>query len=362
VSQSHFFPSSTSGHECCPLSDYVELSYRFALLGQRDEFDFLEALSVIPDNYVCLGFLAVLLYHSEIYAVIPREIPRAKLLAQGFIDGLKRKGINPTDLTHTERLNLHEQFILGEIYFEGMVYPRNSQLAWALMTISAKAGHCDAMVWLGSHVFSNSKESYLQSRRTSFDWLMLAAEEFNHPQAQCLLGYYFETGNVEGVPRDLTESIKRYKSAADDGFAEAQCRLANLYYNESRHTEAIPYWTRSCEQGYTSAIFTFAEQLIFFPYAHDPVKAVELYKRNISFGDLDVTCVYASILEHGHCGFPQDLQEASRLKAITKQHKYKPTPLVLDVLRSIREKSKTLMRKRMMMANHELVKLGAEVF
>jgi TPR repeat protein len=206
------------------------------------------------------------------------------------------------------------------------------------------------MVWLGYNVIPQAGESYSKALRSSHHYLMHAVERYDHPLAHCRLGSFYESGTMKGVPRDLAESIKRYRTAADAGYAEAQWRLANLYSNQSRHAEAIEYWTLSCEQGYTAAIFTFAEQLIFFPYARNPEKAVELYQRNISFGDLDVTFVYANILEHGYCGFPRDLPEASRLKEITKQANYLPTPMVLDVMKSTKQKSKGLMMKKMILS------------
>jgi TPR repeat protein len=338
--------SDHTGHQFCSLADYAETLYRTSLLGHRDSFDLLEALSTVPNNYVCLGFLAVLLFHSDIYAIIPRDIPRARLLAQGFIDGLERNGITPTVyLEHSDRLSIHELFILGENYQEGMVYPQNKQMAMAIMSVSSQSGHCDAMTWMGRHICgSSAAELYSTALRNAFDWTMYAATEYDQPQAQCRLGYHYANGVV--VPKDLRESIKWYKKSADNGFAESQCRLANIYETQSRLEDAIKYWTMSCEQGYSAAIFSLAEQYFFVPSIYNPAEAVKWYKRNIGFGDLDAAYIYAFILQHGHCGVPQDIPEAFRLFEMTQKQNFRPTSLPLDVVKSIHLKSVELRKQK----------------
>lgn len=83
-------------------------------------------------------------------------------------------------------------------------------------------------------------------------WLSEAAEQ-RHPQAAYNLGRMYQYGR--GV-RELSKSkaMELYRAAAEDGDAEAQCCLAEMYYNEGSEdvknlNEAFQWFSKAARHG-----------------------------------------------------------------------------------------------------------------
>ena len=77
------------------------------------------------------------------------------------------------------------------------------------------------------------------------------AAEKGDVSAQLILGRAYKLG--EGVPKDLSESIKWYRKAAEQGLATAQFNLGLAYFNGTGvpkdETEAVKWYRKAAEQG-----------------------------------------------------------------------------------------------------------------
>ena len=66
---------------------------------------------------------------------------------------------------------------------------------------------------------------------------------------------YYNGAN--GVAQDYAEAAKWYRKAADQGYAEAQCMLGNMYYDgwgvPQSDTEAAQWYRKAADQGNASA-------------------------------------------------------------------------------------------------------------
>ena len=72
-------------------------------------------------------------------------------------------------------------------------------------------------------------------------------------EAQFLIaGMYFDG---KGLPRDLATAFQWYRKAAEQGHAEAQFRLGNLYHRGLDEPAMVSWYRRRAEQGYADAQF-----------------------------------------------------------------------------------------------------------
>jgi len=107
------------------------------------------------------------------------------------------------------------------------------------------------------------------------------AAELNNAAAQHALACLYSTGCKE-VERDVEEAYRLFKQSADQGFAEAQCKLGLVYENGMGTSidlkEAVKYYRLSANQGNAAALY-------YLGYCYfngigvnqDPSTAVKLY-------------------------------------------------------------------------------------
>ena len=77
-------------------------------------------------------------------------------------------------------------------------------------------------------------------------WFFKAAEQ-GYADAQCKLGEYYEVG--KGVKQDKVEAVKWYRKAAEQGHVEAQINLMSLYELEEDWEEAVKWYHKASELG-----------------------------------------------------------------------------------------------------------------
>lgn len=74
---------------------------------------------------------------------------------------------------------------------------------------------------------------------------------------QFSLGDMFEEGR--GVKKDFIEAAKWFRSAADQGHAEAQCRLGFMHHNgqgvKQNDKEAAKWFQLAADQGHAEALY-----------------------------------------------------------------------------------------------------------
>lgn len=102
-----------------------------------------------------------------------------------------------------------------------------------------------------------SKEKPMKyiSETKGVQWLTKASEQ-NYVQAQNELGKYYS------AKQDFGQALNYYQKAAQSDFAEAQCNLANCYYNgtgaERSYEKAAELYRQSARNGYPIAQYRLA--------------------------------------------------------------------------------------------------------
>lgn len=72
----------------------------------------------------------------------------------------------------------------------------------------------------------------------------------------CGLGILYDSNGKKGIPRTFVGADKVLLERAENGDAEAQCRLASIYYNEAgaqHYAKAAAWYHRAADQGYAKA-------------------------------------------------------------------------------------------------------------
>ena len=60
--------------------------------------------------------------------------------------------------------------------------------------------------------------------------------------------------NGDGEPEDYTEAAAWYRKAAEQGHADAQFTLGQMYFAGDDHAEASTWYRRAAEQGHVEAL------------------------------------------------------------------------------------------------------------
>ncbi len=96
------------------------------------------------------------------------------------------------------------------------------------------------------------------------------------------LGLHYEQG--KGVDKNMTEAVKWYRKAAEQGYVKAQYNLAVCYYNGAGVTKdmakAVEWYQKAAEQGFAEAQYRLGVCYANgYGVAKDMVKAVEWYQK-----------------------------------------------------------------------------------
>jgi TPR repeat protein len=109
----------------------------------------------------------------------------------------------------------------------------------------------DALGWMYSE--GNGVD---QDFKESVKWFRKAAEQ-GYANAQNRLGYKYDIG--EGVPRDDKEAVKWYRKSAEQGHPMAQSNMGNMYLTGAGvpkdDEEAVKWYRKAAEQGLAPAQF-----------------------------------------------------------------------------------------------------------
>jgi TPR repeat protein len=125
-----------------------------------------------------------------------------------------------------------------------------------LNTLTNLAANGDAVAQneLGMAYGQGKRGVRKQNVEEAFRWFRTAAEQ-GYAQAQYNLGslYYYGTG----VPKDYQEALKWYRKAADQGFIQAQYFLGWVFSTgrgvEENFKESVNWFGKAAEQGDTEA-------------------------------------------------------------------------------------------------------------
>ena len=143
--------------------------------------------------------------------------------------------------TYTKSITISDAHV---IINEALTAKPNEQKA------ASKPSAVDAAKYYNDGVKAYNAKNYTEAVR-----LYRIAAEQGYADAQCNLGYCYETGL--GVEKDPKEAVKWYRKAAEQGFARAQYNLGLCYeYGtgvEKNPTEAVKWYRKAAEQGYERA-------------------------------------------------------------------------------------------------------------
>jgi uncharacterized protein len=130
--------------------------------------------------------------------------------------------------------------VVGNLYYHGLGVPQDYQEAGRWYRRAAEG-------------------DFAKTQWAKFKEPIRAEAEAKHlrskAEAQRRLGDMYHDG--EGVPKDLTEALKWYRKAAEQGDAPAQVELAELYKGapgvRQDFTEVVRWYRAAAEQGYRYA-------------------------------------------------------------------------------------------------------------
>jgi TPR repeat protein len=141
-------------------------------------------------------------------------------------------------------------------------------------------------------------------------WFRKAADQ-GHAEAQYSIGNMYFFG--EGVPEDLAEAFKWYRMAAEQGHVVAQRRLGNIYFYGDGvtrdHAEAAKWWRKAAEQGDADAQDELGDM---YYNAQDYVEAVKWYRKAAEQGDERAQYTLGMLWAEGDEGVPEDDAEAEK--------------------------------------------------
>ena len=156
------------------------------------------------------------------------------------------------------------QFNLGNLYLTGKGVERNFTEAIKCYIKAADQGQVDGQVILG--VIYQSGKNYIEAikwfKKAADQGDIIAQNKFRelYQERESARQNYEKAVNlskdVEGLSRNYEKILKWFRKAAEQGFADAQNSLGNMYYNgigDKNYAEAFKWFKKAAEQGLADA-------------------------------------------------------------------------------------------------------------
>lgn len=140
-----------------------------------------------------------------------------------------------------ERGNIEAQYRLGLCYYGD----RNYAEAVKWWRKASEQGHAEAQYHLGLCYYDG--RGVAQDYSTAVRWW----SKTRSVEARYRLGLCYYHGH--GVTQDDYAAMKMWRSAATQGYGEAQYQLGMWYKNRRRYAEAASWWRMAAEQGHEEA-------------------------------------------------------------------------------------------------------------
>ena len=229
-----------------------------------------------------------------------------------------------------EQEHAASQYQLAHSYRHGLGVERNEAEAGKWYRRSAEQGHALAQLRMG--LTCENGPSPAENDTEAGKWYQEAAREL--PQAGFYLAIMYEDGR--GVGQDCAKAARLYRKAAEDGLAEAQCRLGRMYARglgvKRDFSEAAKWYRKAAWQGYAPGEFytgLMYERGLGLPKFD--ARAVNWYTRAGLQGWPEAILRLAAMHDKG-CGVPQDRAEAARLYLICAEQGMADAQFRLGVL------------------------------
>eukprot|EP01040_Poterioochromonas_malhamensis_P008677 gene8677-9389_t len=171
----------------------------------------------------------------------PKDVTKASEIAKKIFLTLKE-----VVRSKSEDHACYAAYLLGVCYSEGLAQEKNMKEAIKWYKRAAHAGYDAAQAYVGFCLYAaqyNLGHCYEIGLGVPRNIIKAVeyyhdAAELNNAAAQHALACLYSTGCKE-VERDVEEAYRLFKQSADQGFAEAQCKLGLVYENGK---EPIKIW------------------------------------------------------------------------------------------------------------------------
>jgi TPR repeat protein len=118
---------------------------------------------------------------------------------------------------------------------------------------------------------------------------------------------------------DLITAMALLRKAADEGYAPAQARLADLLDVAEQDAQAVALYRKAAEQGNAAGEFGLGRMLTQGEgVARDVAQGLQWIRRAAERSHVPAVEWLARAYRSGDLGLPRDLQEAARLEAKAK--------------------------------------------
>lgn len=115
---------------------------------------------------------------------------------------------------------------------------------------------------------------------------------------------------------DLITAMTLLRKAADQGYAPAQSRLADLLDAAEQDAEAVALYRKAAEQGDAAGEYGLSRMMVSGEgMTRDPQQALALLRKAVERAHVPAVEALARAYRAGSMGLPRDLQEAARLEA-----------------------------------------------
>jgi hypothetical protein len=159
--------------------------------------------------------------------------------------------------------------------------------AAAIASPAPMSGQAEEWFWKG-YAFSTGTGGVVKDEREAVKWYRLAADQ-GDADAQCRLGECYRDGT--GVPNDEREAVKWFRMAADKGHARTQFNLGWCYeYGigvEKDEREVVKWYRLAATQGHVRAQFNLGWCYEYGIGVEDPREAVKWYRLAADQGHAD---------------------------------------------------------------------------
>jgi len=192
--------------------------------------------------------------------------------------------------------NYHELFSKalhsdGEACYElGQYYEKEEDYAESLKWYekAAQLGHPKATCGICRSRYKNPQKT----KKEIFEEFVNAAK-LGSPMAKCRLGNMYSKG-FGYFSKNLAESFRYYREAAEQGYASAQYHLGLCYEygwgleygrNVKNETRAVEWWRKAAEQGHAGAQYMLGNSYWSSSFARDMKLEAERYRKAAEQGD-----------------------------------------------------------------------------
>jgi eukaryotic-like serine/threonine-protein kinase len=193
---------------------------------------------------------------SKSPAAAPAAKPPASTAALGSLDDIIAAA-NRGDATAQNALGV--KYAAGE---DGL--PRDDTKAVEWYQKSAQQGFAKAETNLGDMYFYG-RGGLAKSSDQALSWYLKAAQQ-DFPDAQYRLGFMYERGI--GADKDVQRAVKLYRSAASEGYADAENLLGILLATggdgvPQDDAEAVVWYRKAADQGFAKAQKNLGDMYFF---------------------------------------------------------------------------------------------------